>query len=543
MQVRRSIPSEVVVVGLAAFSLAVYNLSFWHQLYVTIAPRNAFEWSFIASIVVVAFCLLILFFGLFSTPRLFKPVVALLLLLASAASYFINEYGVVLDADMVRNIALTNAGEVFDLITGKLFLYVACLGILPVLALWALPISYRPFWQGVWFNIKVVPVLLLLMALLTFPFVGPAMSLFREHRVLLHVFSPLNGVEAAVAYGRSHWRPSSAAARPYGRDAHKAVVWSERKRRTLTVLVIGETARAKNFSLNGYERNTNPLLSKVPSLINYTRTHSCGTATAQSVPCLFSGLGRAGYQPAARHEGLLHILQRAGFSVLWRENQGGCAGVCRDVPTEVLERAGNRTFLELGESRDENLLNGLEEKIDAMQGDAVIVLHMMGSHGPAYYKRYPRAFERFGPVCSESQFSRCQQAEIVNAYDNTIVYTDYVLAKLIELLAARDDRGMPTAMIYVSDHGESLGEGNMYLHGLPYAFAPEEQKHVPMMLWLSTKLQADLGVDTTCLRQHRTDAVSHDNFFHSVLGLLDVKTSTYNPGLDIFARCRRVPID
>ena len=189
-------------------------------------------------------------------------------------------------------------------------------------------------------------------------------------------------------------------------------------------------------------------------------------------------------------------------------------------------------------SLDENLLTGLAEKIDAMQGDAVIVLHMMGSHGPAYYKRYPEAFERFRPACKDSQFSRCEGSEIVNSYDNTLVYTDYVLAKLIELLALQDRRGLPTAMIYVSDHGESLGENNVYLHGLPYAFAPDVQKHVPMVMWFSPKLQAGLHVNTGCLEHRRHEPVSHDNFFHSVLGLLGVQTTVYDARLDIFASCR-----
>jgi lipid A ethanolaminephosphotransferase len=162
----------------------------------------------------------------------------------------------------------------------------------------------------------------------------------------------------------------------------------------------------------------------------------------------------------------------------------------------------------------------------------------MGSHGPAYYKRYPANFERFQPACKESQFSRCERSEIINSYDNTIVYTDYVLSQVIELLQSNDVRGLPSAMIYMSDHGESLGESNVYLHGLPYAFAPDVQKHVPMLLWLSAKMQAEFHIDTGCLERRRHEPVSHDNFFHSVLGLLDVETKVYTRDLDIFAGCR-----
>jgi lipid A ethanolaminephosphotransferase len=203
-----------------------------------------------------------------------------------------------------------------------------------------------------------------------------------------------------------------------------------------------------------------------------------------------------------------------------------------------MERAGTRTFFELGDSLDENLLNGLAEKIEAFPGDAVIVLHMMGSHGPTYYKRYPPAFERFTPTCKESQFSRCESAAIVNSYDNTLVYTDYVLARLVALLAAGDGKGMATAMIYLSDHGESLGEANFYLHGMPYRLAPEAQTHIPFLVWLSPNYQGETRIEMACLERRRHERASHDNFFHSILGLLDVETRVYDRKLDVFADCR-----
>ena len=454
---------------------------------------------------VVAFCLLVLFFGLFALPRVFKPVMTIFLLLGAAVAYFINEYGVVIDVDMVRNVFLTNKAEAADLITFKLFCYVLVLGGLPTVLLWACTIAYRPFLQELWFRTKATTALVAVIVVVAFPFAQNITSVFREHRILLHVFTPLNYVSALMDYSRPHLRSSAMASVPFGEDAHKGRAWSERPRRSLTIIVIGETARAANFSLNGYGRDTNPLLSKVPGLINYSAAYSCGTSTAQSLPCMFSGLGRAGQgrQRNVQRDGLLQILQRAGFSVLWRENQGGCAGVCKGVPMEILEHAGTRALFELGNSRDENLVTGLQEKIDGMHGHSVVVLHMMGSHGPAYYKRYPANFERFQPACKESQFSRCERSEIINSYDNTIVYTDYVLSQVIELLQSNDSHGLPSAMIYMSDHGESLGESNVYLHGLPYAFAPDVQKHVPMLLWVSPKMQAEFHIDTACLEQSK----------------------------------------
>jgi lipid A ethanolaminephosphotransferase len=530
--------SDAAVYAVAAFFLCILNLPFLRQFCSTVDPRSAFEWCFVAVVILVAFLVLSAFFSLFIGRYLFKPAIIFFLLLTSAATYFINEYGIAFDVGMMRNITHTDTAEALDLITGKLVIYVVALGLAPAVVLWRLPITYRPFRDELWQRTKVTILLLPFTVILLLPFTGSAMSLFREHRIMLHAFVPLNYVSAAALYfGRSKPAVTTTAAAHHD-DARKGAVWSGRKRKTVTVLVIGETARARNFSLLGYERETNPLLSKMPGLIVYSQVRSCGTATAQSVPCMFSGAGRAGHQGHADENGLLQVLQRAGFSILWRENQGGCVGVCKGIPTEYMPKAGNRSLFELGEAMDERLVADLDAKIDAMPGDGIIVLHMMGSHGPAYYKRYPPEFERFRPACRDAQFSRCQGAEIVNSYDNTILYTDYVLAKLIALLAARDQQGEPTAMIYVSDHGESLGEGNIYLHGLPYALAPDVQKHVPMLLWLSPKAQLDLSVDTECLQNRRHEALTHDNLFHSVLGLLNVETKPYNARLDIFAECR-----
>jgi lipid A ethanolaminephosphotransferase len=325
-------------------------------------------------------------------------------------------------------------------------------------------------------------------------------------------------------------------------DARRSEAWSGRKGRSLTILVVGETARAANFSLNGYPRLTNPRLSAVAGLINFPQAYSCGTDTAESLPCMFSDLGRARFDVnrAARQENLLDVAQRAGFAVLWRENQSGCKGVCLRVPTEILVENKSRPFYEISDTLDEALLRDLPARIKGLDRDGLFVLHMMGSHGPAYYKRYPLRFERFKPACKEAQFSRCSNDEIVNAYDNTIVYTDHVLAELIALLQEQEQQGVATALIYLSDHGESLGESNLYLHGMPYVLAPNVQKHIPMLLWLSPRYQQSFAVDTACVGAKRLQPVSQDNLFHSVLGLLDIETQSYNPKLDIFSGCRRV---
>lgn len=310
-------------------------------------------------------------------------------------------------------------------------------------------------------------------------------------------------------------------------------------RPTLTVLVIGETARAANFALNGYARATTPQLAAEAGVINFRQVRSCGTSTAVSLPCMFLDVGRAGFSDtlAARRENLLDVLQRSGYAVLWRDNNSGCKGLCDRVQHDELMSAGVAGLCVGGECYDEILLHGLQESLDAFVGDTVIVLHMKGSHGPAYYLRYPEAFEHFTPVCKTNQLDRCERETIVNAYDNTLRYTDHVLARTIALLRRNADR-FDASLLYVSDHGESLGERGLYLHGVPYALAPSEQTHVPMLMWLSKSAESRYGIDAACLRGRQDEPLSHDNLYHSALGLLGVRTRLYRPESDLFRKCR-----
>ena len=331
---------------------------------------------------------------------------------------------------------------------------------------------------------------------------------------------------------------------PLGTDAGRGHKWAATPgRRTVTILVVGETARSMNFSLNGYARQTNPLLSKQAGLINFRNVSSCGTATAVSVPCVFSNLGRDAYSAdkANSQEGLLDVLKHAGFDVLWRDNNSGCKGACDRVAYEDVSvpKAGD-PFCGTEECYDERLLEGLREKIRTAARDLVIVLHQKGSHGPEYFKRYPAGFGKFGPVCRTNELEDCSRESIVAAYDNSILYTDLVLSKTIDLLrAAAAEDGVDTAMLYFSDHGESLGEHNMYLHGAPYIISPAEQRSVPMMMWLSEGFHDRFHIDNGCLAARTTQEFSHDNVFHTVLGMLNVSTAVYNPKLDVIHPCTR----
>ena len=299
------------------------------------------------------------------------------------------------------------------------------------------------------------------------------------------------------------------------------------------VLVVGEASRAANFSLNGYQRNTNPLLKK-DHVISFKDTHSCGTYTRLSVPCMFSYLTRKQYNQAIAHHqsNLIDILVRAGFRVLWRDNDGGCFGTCRSAHyIDAKHLAKNNS----GKLYDNLLLKKLQKTLQKQRGDIVLILHVHGSHG-TYHDRYPASFAYYKPYCQANGFRSCSHQSLVNAYDNTIRYTDQFLDKVITLLK-HNNKQYDTAMVYLSDHGESLGEHGFYAHGAPYAIAPDYQKHIPLIVWLSKSYAKSFNINTQCLQQHINRPYSQDNLFHSMLGLMAIKTKLYNPKLDIFASC------
>jgi lipid A ethanolaminephosphotransferase len=532
---------EILLFLVAAFLALALNYAFWRRFLAVVAPHSPGQWLFFAAALVTMVLITYLLLLAFSVKPVLRIIVAILLPVSAAASYFMNEYGVVIDVNMVRNVLETDTREAGDLITIGMVAYIGLLGVLPAVLFCRIPWRTRTFGDEALAKLKFAVPALLLLAVTVIPFWGAYLSLLREHRELKLSLTPVNYISALSKYWRVEGAKRPKVISAFGADAKRAAVPPTHTRKSLFVVVVGETARWDHFALNGYARPTNPGLSKVDGLIDYPKAFSCGTDTAQSVPCMFSGLGRADFTNAKAdsQENLLDILKRAGIDVLWRENQAGCKGVCARVSTETLTGLKAPTFYPSTTNYDDILVDGLDEKIAKLEHDTVIVLHMMGSHGPAYWKRYPDKFETFTPVCKDSQFSRCQNQDIINAYDNTLVYTDHVLTRLIGVLSGAADHGVDAGMLYVSDHGESLGENFMYLHGMPYAIAPEAQIHVPMVVWLAPSMRDALGVDQACLAKSATERVSHDNLFHSVLGLMNVTTRVYHASLDLFGPCRR----
>lgn len=524
----------------AVFLAAAYNTRFWHSFAEAIGVAGGGR----VPLLVGSFLIIALLFNacltLASFRHILKPVLVLLFVVSAVTSYFMNAYGTAIDRSMVQNMIETDPREVFELLSWQLLFTVALLGLLPSLLLTRIDVVFSPGLRGLLRRGGVGALsLALVLALLVIFFKSLAPTL-REHRELRYLLAPTNYIQAVHAYTK-HLHAQSIVVAPLGTDAFKGRSWSGNHHRSVTLIVVGETARAANFSLNGYARQTNPELSRQVGLLNFTDVQSCGTATAVSVPCLFSVLGRDGYSDdkASSQQGLLDVLSHAGFQVLWRDNNSGCKGACDRVAFEDLSKPekGNRGCVD-DECYDERLLDRLPQIIHDARDDMVVVLHQKGSHGPAYFKRYPAQYKRFGPVCETNELEQCSRESIVAAYDNSILYTDHFLNSAVELLKSSvQTDGVNAAMLYFSDHGESLGEHNLYLHGAPYIVAPIEQRAVPFMLWLSEGFRSRFQIDQTCLAARTGQSFSHDNVFHSVLGMLGVNTAVYNPRLDILAPC------
>ncbi|GGY21387.1 phosphoethanolamine transferase [Pseudoduganella dura] len=537
------IGAPTLTFGASVFLVLAYNTSFWKTFLSATGGARLGN----LPVYLGAFIALVLLFNALLTLVNFrfviKPVLITLFLGASAASYFMNHYGVAIDASMVQNVVETDPKETHELLSWQMVQTVTLLGILPSLLVWRLPLRFPPVRRDLLVKLGTLALSLLAIAgllILLFKTLAPAV---REHRELRFLLTPTNMFQATHGYLKRKWATPAVLA-PLGTDASRGGKWAAVPgRRAVTIIVVGETARAMNFSLNGYGRQTNPLLAAEPGLVNFTNVGSCGTATAVSVPCVFSNLGRDDYaaDKAASQEGLLDVLKHAGFDVLWRDNNSGCKGTCDRVRYEdVSQPVPGDPACTAEECYDERLLAGMRQMIRDAKKDLVIVLHQKGSHGPEYAKRYPAGFGKFGPVCRTNELEDCSRESIVAAYDNTILYTDFVLSKTIDLLrAAAAEDGVDTAMLYFSDHGESLGEHNMYLHGAPYIISPAEQRRVPMMMWLSDSFRERFKIDNSCLAARRTQQFSHDNVFHTVLGMLNVSTAVYNPKLDVIHPCTR----
>lgn len=515
---------------------AIYLIAFTNRTFFTRAYSYFDNHLALAAFALGLTCLFAAFTIAVSVKYLFKPVLFLMIFSAASASWFMDRFGTIIDVDMIRNAAQTTPSEAGHLVTPAYLLHMTIFALIPALLVCWVRVEHRNFFSKVKWNLAAIVPLILVALACGVSSARSIASVTRLHKDLILTLNPFLPVGSAVAFTLASEADKNIVAQPLGTDAKVASPLASGKPRVL-VIVTGETARAENFSLSGYNRETNPELKK-RDITYFPQTSSCGTATAVSVPCMFSNLTRRGYSHRAglANENLLDVLGHAGIKTEWWDNNTGSKGVADRTVYRSFSEANDPRFCKDHECLDDSMVSELDGWLSKIQGDSVLVLHQLGSHGPAYYQRYTPEFARFTPECRTAELGTCDRQAVVNAYDNSILYTDHILSSVIDILKAHEDKVAPT-MVYMSDHGESLGENGLYLHGAPYIIAPSQQTHVPFVLWQGTETRAE--VDASCLSKRAGDDASHDNLFHTALGIMAVKTSVYKPDLDVLGACRK----
>ena len=511
-----------LVLGTTLFLMVFANDAFFRHLSeaVTFSADNALFYM----AVVILFCsLALLITQLLSIILPVRFVCGLLIFSSALSTYFMDKFGIVIDTDMLTNVLQTNVSEAEDIFTADLFTQIVLFGLVPVLFIFLAPFRNPGRVAMLRNHIQIVAVSSLLILFNLGLFNSHYASFFREHRYIRYYTNPFYPVHSVIKIMLTLITQT-----PTGElkilDANPTIAETDLDHHELIIFIIGETARVDHFSLNGYARNTNPELSKISDLISYTNVTSCGTSTAVSVPCMFSFSDEKSFdvETATQTQNVLDILSKAGVSVLWRENNSSSKGVAERIVYQNFKTPEMNPVCD-PECRDIGMLSGLQDYVDAQHGDVLIVLHQMGSHGPAYYKRYPPTFSVFEPACQTNILSDCQNAEIINAYDNSILYTDYFLSQVISFLQS-NSTNHETAMFYMGDHGESLGEYGVYLHGLPKVIAPKEQVHVPLIIWASET--SDIDVEQTKALADLPG--SHDALAVSLLTLFEIDSPLLN---------------
>jgi lipid A ethanolaminephosphotransferase len=468
-----------------------------------------------------------------------KPLLVILLIVSAAAAYYMDKYTVFFNAEMVRNILKTDVKEASELLSLGMSVHIAVFGILPALLVWRVQLR-RTSWK------RAIPVRLLYIISAIAIAAGSIMlvfqdfsSLMRNQKEVRFLITPSNYLYSFIRVVAADTESANKAKIQISADARLAPGWAGRHKPMLFILIVGETTRGDNWGLNGYAHQTTPELSKL-DVLNFPDAHSCGTNTEVSVPCMFSPYGRRNYDEKAirAHESFLHIINHVGIKTLWRDNQAGCKGTCDGLEQQRLDSSTDPEFCNDERCLDEIMLKNLGAEVKkAANGNMFIVLHQLGNHGPAYYQRYPESMRTFTPTCDTSDLSKCSREQIVNTFDNAVKYTDHFVAQTIAFL--KTQKQYDTAMWYLSDHGESLGENGIYLHGLPYSIAPKEQTHIPMVMWFSDGFLSSFDLNRECLAKKTQTTVSQDNLFHSILGMLQIESQYYDKTFDLSADCRR----
>lgn len=527
---------ECLLLLASVLATLAFNGRFWSALLAERGWAEPRTWSLVAGTFLIVVAIHYLLFALPSTRHTIKPWLFVLALGSVAATWYMQHYAVYFDAAMLRNVLHTEYAEASELVGLRVLLLLGVAAAVTVLLLRKVTLAPRSWRRALLLRAGSLLLAVAVAALGAALAAQDLASLLRNQHALRYLVTPANLIVAAVRVLGSDAAQAARTRTPVGEDARLAA-GRQGQRPRLLVLVVGETVRAQNWGLNGYARQTTPALAGL-DVINFPDVSACGSSTEVSLPCMFSAVGRRDYDEdrIRGQQSLLHVLDHAGVEVAWIDNQTGCKGVCEGLQEERIPGDADPALCDGGHCLDAILLDRLAARLAAPPRDSVLVLHPLGNHGPSYFRRYPPDFARFQPTCTSDELGNCPTEAITNSYDNAVLYTDHVLARMIDLLSTQRERDV--ALLYVSDHGESLGERGLWLHGVPWTIAPAEQTRVPMLLWLSEGLRQSAGLDLACLRRRAALPHSHDHLFHSVLGLMGVETAVHEAALDLFAGCR-----
>ena len=483
----------------------------------------------------ISYLILISFFSLILFKKSYKVILSAIILINSVIFYFMLTYGVSFDVNMLVNVIETNYSEASEFINLKLFLFIFLLGVAPSVFVYKkVNILFDNYFKKkLLFFIS--PLVLIFFITLPFRFFENGISFLRYNQRITNYIIPVNYIGACIEF-------SILKAKSYINSMNLISIsddaeifeknYNKNEKKNLIVFMLGESARAKNFSLNGYERDTNSFLNEYKNdIISFKNFESCATFTAGSLTCTFSHLPREkfDYAKSFKYESLIDIFNKVGFDVSWRSNNGRCKGVCDRVKNSLVKSFGDNIYDDLLFKAFMMDLNRIGDK------NNLIVLHGRGSHGPLYYNRYPKDFEKYKPACNDD-IDKCNVDEIVNAYDNTIYYTSYIIKEVIDELKKRSDE-YNTILIYMSDHGQSLGENGVFMHSAPFDTAPVDQKNPAFFIWMPDDFASTFHIDKPCLKDKIKDNISQDNIFHSMLGIFKIKSKYYDGNLDIFNSC------
>ena len=513
-----------LIIIVALYLVTTANFGFFAQV-LSIYPFGN-NVGFIVSITGLLFGLMWLLIQLFCYRPIAKPVLIAMVMIAAVCGYFTDAYGTIFDTNMLINSIQTDQGEAMGLMSLSFFIRVFLLGVIPAVIIAKIRIKRVPLRRALWQKALTLTSSIALMAVCLLSFGDQYATFFRQHQIVRSYANPITPIYSVIKLGTDYVeklrRPDTLTLHATDAKRITPTAGTNAAKPKLMVFVVGETVRADHIGLNGYERDTMPLLTSQPDVYSFKNATSCGTSTAYSVPCMFSYSNRESYDNnmADYNENVLDTLNKQGVNVIWRDNNSSSKGVADRVTFEDYKTADVNPNCD-EECHDIGMLDGFDTliKSDAPAKDTLILLHQMGNHGPAYYKRYPKEFEEYKPVCMTNELSKCDDQSVINAYDNAIRYTDYFLNNVINTLK-KYEQDYDVIMVYISDHGESLGENNIYLHGMPYAIAPDAQKQVPVIIWSPNSN----NIDKSSLVSMIDQPVSHDFITPTLLNFFGITT-------------------